>query len=162
MERRTLGRTREELSIIGFGGILIMNETSEDAKRIVRKAIEKGINYFDAAPSYGDAEEKLGPALEPFRKEVFLACKTLERTKEGAWKELTESLKRLRIDHIDLYQFHAITTYEDIEKIFAPDGAMETFLKQEKYGNFSYKGFGKEKTERRRREKVGEELVSAC
>ena len=84
MERRTLGRTREELSIIGFGGILVMNETSEDAKRIVRKAIEKGINYFDAAPSYGDAEEKLGPALEPFRKEVFLACKTLERTKEGA------------------------------------------------------------------------------
>ena len=141
MENRPLGKTGERLSIIGFGGILVMNETMENARRIVGKAIERGINYFDVAPSYGDAEEKLGPALEPFRKDVFLACKTLERTREGAWKELTESLKRLRTDHVDLYQFHAITTHEDVEKIFAPNGAMEAFLKAKKEGLIRYMGF---------------------
>lgn len=141
MKKRVFGKTKEKLSIIGFGGILVMNESMEDVKRIVKKAIEKGINYFDVAPSYGDAEEKLGPALEPFRKNVFLACKTLERTKEGAWNELIRSLKRLRTKHIDLYQFHAITTNEDVEKIFAPNGAMEAFFKAKEEGLIRFIGF---------------------
>ena len=67
MEKRTLGRTGEELSVVGFGGIVVMNETPESAAQIVAQAIERGINYFDVAPSYGNAEERLGPALEPYR-----------------------------------------------------------------------------------------------
>jgi aryl-alcohol dehydrogenase-like predicted oxidoreductase len=113
----------------------------ENAKKIVARAIERGINYFDVAPSYGDAEEKLGPALEPYRDQVFLACKTMERTKEGAWRELNESLKRLRTDHFDLYQFHAVTTLDKVEAIFSPNGAIEAFLKAKEEGLIRYIGF---------------------
>ena len=73
IEKRALGRTGEMLSIIGFGGIVVMNATTEESSTLVRQAIEAGINYFDVAPSYGNAEQMLGPALEPYRKDVFLA-----------------------------------------------------------------------------------------
>ncbi|HCZ06715.1 MAG TPA: oxidoreductase [Thermotogae bacterium] len=141
MEKRLLGRTGEHLSVVGFGGIVVMNESPEAAKEIVAKAVDRGINYFDVAPSYGDAEEKLGPALEPYRNGVFLACKTTERTFEGAWRELNESLKKLRTDHFDLYQFHAVTTFEEVNAIFAPGGAAEAFEKAKKEGLIRYIGF---------------------
>lgn len=76
VEKRSLGKTGEMLSEIGFGGIIVMNVTPEEAASSVRMAIDAGVNYFDVAPTYGDAEIKLGQALEPFRKDVFLACKT--------------------------------------------------------------------------------------
>src|SRR5689334_22989740 len=66
--RRALGRTGEHLSIIAFGGIVVMNETTGDAGNIVAEAVDRGINYFDIAPSYGNAQERLGPALAPYRK----------------------------------------------------------------------------------------------
>jgi len=74
--KRVLGKTGEELSIIGFGGIIVSGEEQPDANSFVSEAIDRGINYFDVAPTYGDAEEHLGPALEPYRKDVFLACNT--------------------------------------------------------------------------------------
>ena len=132
--KRLLGKTGEHLSIIGFGGILVSGVEQSEADAIVREAIERGINYFDVAPTYGDAEEHLGPALEEFRKDVFLACKTTERQKEGAWSELHESLRKLRTDHFDLYQLHGMTTKEDLEQVFAPGGAIETFIKAREQG----------------------------
>jgi len=75
IEKRSLGRTGEMLSMIGFGGMLVNGATPEEASDVVKLAIDSGINYFDVAPSYGDAEIKLGPALEPYRRNVFLACK---------------------------------------------------------------------------------------
>jgi aryl-alcohol dehydrogenase-like predicted oxidoreductase len=141
IEKRALGRTGEMLSMIGFGGILVMNTTNEEASDLVKLAIDAGINYFDVAPSYGNAEIKLGPALEPYRKDVFLACKTTERGREGSRKELEQSLKNLRTDHVDLYQFHAVTTPEDVEKIFASGGALETYLEARKEGKIRFIGF---------------------
>ena len=88
LERRALGRTGEKLSLLGFGGIVVMNATTEQATQRVKDAIDRGINYFDVAPTYGNAEDMLGPALEPHRKKVFLACKTTERSKSGAAAEL--------------------------------------------------------------------------
>lgn len=118
-----------------------MNTTNEEASDLVKLAIDAGINYFDVAPSYGNAEIKLGPALEPYRKDVFLACKTTERGREGSRKELEQSLKNLRTDHVDLYQFHAVTTPEDVEKIFASGGALETYLEARKEGKIRFIGF---------------------
>jgi len=141
IEKRSLGKTGEKLSMIGFGGIVVMDATPEQAKSRVSEAIDYGINYFDVAPSYGDAQFKLGPALEPYRKNVFLACKTTERSKEGSRKELEGSLKALRTDHVDLYQLHAMTTLEDVEKVFAPDGAMETYVAAQKEGKLRFIGF---------------------
>lgn len=141
IERRSLGRTGEKLSIIGFGGIVVMDATPAQASNRVSEAIDYGINYFDVAPSYGDAELKLGAALESYRKNVFLACKTTERSKEGSRKELEQSLKHLRTDHVDLYQLHAVTTTEDVEKIFSPDGALETYVAAQKEGKVRFIGF---------------------
>jgi aryl-alcohol dehydrogenase-like predicted oxidoreductase len=141
IEKRSLGRTGEMLSMIGFGGIIVMNATPAESSEAVKLAIDSGINYFDVAPSYGDAEIKLGPALEPYRKGVFLACKTTERGRDGARKELEQSLRNLRTDHVDLYQFHAVTTSEDVEKIFATGGALETYLEARKEGKIRFIGF---------------------
>jgi aryl-alcohol dehydrogenase-like predicted oxidoreductase len=141
LEKRSLGRTGKMLSMIGFGGIVVKDATPEEASQVVKLAIDTGVNYFDVAPSYGDAELKLGPALEPYRKDVFLACKTTERTKTGSRAELEQSLKRMRTDHFDLYQFHAVTTMDDVNKIMGSDGAMETFLEARKEGKIHNIGF---------------------
>ena len=141
MEKRILGKTGEKLSIIGFGGIVVMNETTQDASRYVSQAIDRGINYFDVAPEYGNAQEMLGPALEPYRKGVFLACKTLERTKQGAKKELYDSLKKLRTEYFDLYQFHSVTTIDEVNQIIGPSGALECFIEAKEKGLVRYLGF---------------------
>src|SRR6201988_968512 len=110
--KRTLGKTGEKLSMIGFGGIVVMNEDTGAASNIVAEAVDRGINYFDIAPSYGNAQERLGPALKPHRHKCFLACKTGRRDAAGAQRELDESLRLLQTDHLDLYQLHAITSME--------------------------------------------------
>jgi len=141
IEKRALGKTGEMLSMIGFGGIVVDGATSQEAASRVKEAIDYGINYFDVAPSYGNAEEMLGPALEPYRKKVFLACKTGERKKEGARRELEQSLKYLRTDHLDLYQLHAVTSLEEVDTIFGKDGALETFVAAREEGKVRYLGF---------------------
>jgi len=141
LEKRSLGRTGESLSMIGFGGIVVRDATPEESSQRVEQAISYGINYFDVAPSYGDAEIKLGPALEPYRDDVFLACKTQERDKDGARRELEQSLERLRTDHFDLYQLHAVTTLEDVDTIFSDNGAIHTFLEAREAGQVRFLGF---------------------
>lgn len=139
--RRKLGKTGEMLSIIGFGGILIRDEEQTAANDFVAKAFDHGINYFDVAPTYGNAEDLLGPALKTYRNRCFLACKTNQRDKEGAEKELDESLRKLQTDHFDLYQLHALKTREDVERVFGPKGAIEVFLKAKQEGKVRFIGF---------------------
>jgi aryl-alcohol dehydrogenase-like predicted oxidoreductase len=141
MEKRRLGKTGELLSMVGFGGIVVMDEEQSAANRFVAQAVDRGINYFDVAPMYGNAEERLGPALEPYRTSVFLACKTDKRTAEEATKELHRSLKRLRTEYFDLYQLHVVTTMEEVEQIMGPGGAMEVLVKAREQGLVRYLGF---------------------
>jgi aryl-alcohol dehydrogenase-like predicted oxidoreductase len=142
LPRRAYGDTGARLSIIGFGGIVVSGVEQDHANRVVAEAVEKGVNYFDVAPSYGDAEIKLGPALEPYRKDVFLAGKTEHRTRDETAAELKESLRRLRTDYLDLYQFHAIfDVQKDVDAAFAKGGAMEAFLEAKKQGQIRYLGF---------------------
>ena len=142
LAKRAYGKTGIRLSIIGFGGIVVMRAEQEHANEVVAKAIEKGVNYFDVAPTYGDAELKLGPALEPYRNKVFLACKTGQRQREGAEAELKQSLKRLRTDYLDLYQLHGlIDLKKDVDAAFAKGGAMEVFIEAKKAGLVRHLGF---------------------
>ncbi len=141
IEKRALGKTGEMLSVIGFGGIIVKDATSTEASERVKLAIDSGVNYFDVAPSYGNAEVMLGPALEPYRKNVFLACKTGKRKRDESRAELEQSLKNLRTDHFDLYQHHAVTSLEDVKTILGPGGAMETFLEARKEGKIRFLGF---------------------
>jgi aryl-alcohol dehydrogenase-like predicted oxidoreductase len=141
VEKRSLGKTGEMLSKIGFGGIVVKDATPGEASGLVKLAIDAGINYFDVAPSYGDAEIKLGPALEPYRKNVILNCKTTKRTRDDSRAELEQSLKNLRTDHFDVYQFHAVTTLQEVDTIHGKGGAMETFLEARKEGKIRFIGF---------------------
>jgi len=139
--RRPLGKTGEHLSIVGFGGIVVMHEETSHSNNIVAEAVDHGVNYFDVAPSYGDAQERLGSALAPYRKNCFLACKTEGRTKDDSRKQLEESLRLLKTDHIDLYQFHALTKMTDLDQVLGPGGAMETMEAAKKEGKIRYIGF---------------------
>jgi aryl-alcohol dehydrogenase-like predicted oxidoreductase len=132
-----------ELSILGLGGMMLVDLERKEADRIVARAFDRGINYFDVAPFYGngEAEESMGMALAPYRSRVFLACKTLERSAAGALAELDESLRRLRTDCLDLYQFHAVSDQEEVNEIFAPGGACEAFLLARQKGKIRYIGF---------------------
>ena len=139
--KRQYGRAKDMLSVIGFGGIVVKEVTPEEASSYVSEAVDRGINYFDVAPTYGNAQERLGPALKPFRDKCFLACKTQKRDAKGAQEELEQSFRLLQTDHFDLHQLHAITTLEDVEQVFAKGGAMETFIKAKEQGKVRYLGF---------------------
>jgi len=142
--RRAYGKTGIQLSVIALGGLVVTKVGQEHANRVVAEAVERGVNYFDVAPSYGDgeAETRLGPALEPYRKNAFLACKTLERRREGAAAELKQSLERLRTNHFDLYQLHALADVKkDVDVIFGKGGAMEAFLEAKASGQVRHLGF---------------------
>lgn len=139
--KRTLGKTGEKLSVVGFGGIMLNDNPQDFANELVAKAWDLGVNYYDVAPNYGTAQERLGPALEPYRKKCFLACKTHDRTAAGSQAELEDSLKKLRTDHFDLYQLHALSSVDEVEQVFGPGGAMETFVKAKKDGKVKHLGF---------------------
>lgn len=130
------------LPIIAFGGIVVVGMDEKSAQHLVGEAFERGVNYFDVAPSYfnGEAEMKLGVALQPYRAKSFLACKTMERGAAGARKELEQSLGRAHTDHFDLYQFHAVSSMADVEQILAPAGAAETFVKARQEGKVRFIG----------------------
>lgn len=131
------------LSIIAFGGMIVVGMKQSGANSLVEDVVAQGINYFDVAPQYGDgeAEIKLGNALKPHRGKVFLACKTLRRDAQGAREELERSLDRLHTDHFDLYQFHSVSKMQDVEEIFQPGGAIETFINAREEGLVKYLGF---------------------
>jgi aryl-alcohol dehydrogenase-like predicted oxidoreductase len=141
LPKRRYGRTTQELSIIGFGGMIVKDVTPKEAVNFVAEAVDRGVNYFDVAPYYGNAQQRLGPALKPYRQKCFLACKTLERGAAGAAKELDKSLKLLQTDRFDLYQLHALADVEEVEQAFGPGGALETLLQAQKAGKIRYIGF---------------------
>lgn len=142
MPLRPFGRDGVKLSVVGFPGLLLNKVDQETTNRLVAEAVERGQNYFDVAPAYGQAEIRMGPALQPYRRKVFLACKTKRRDREGCKAELERSLARLRTDHFDLYQLHCLENVQrDVEAAFAKGGAMPYLLEQQKAGRIRYIGF---------------------
>jgi predicted aldo/keto reductase-like oxidoreductase len=147
LPKRILGKTGESISIVGLGGVVYMNEEQDRVNQIVQDAIDHGVNYFDVAPTYDNAEELLGPALKPFRENVFLACKTQKRDRTGAEEELNRSLQKLLTDHIDLYQLHALEETREVDQALGWRGAMETLLKAKEEGKIRYIGFSAHSSE---------------
>ena len=141
IERRALGQTGEKVSVVAFGGYVLNQSTSAQSAQWVRDAFEAGVNHFDVAPEYGTAEVQMGPALEPYRKRVFLSCKTAQRQQAAASTELDRSLQRLRTDHFDLYQLHHVTRMDEVEAIFGDDGAIKALEKARKDGKVRFLGF---------------------
>jgi len=127
MPERVLGNTGVSVPIFGLGGAgqtpLSWDNREQDAVAIIQRALDLGIRYFDTAASYGPSEDYLGKVLPAHRDKVFLASKTDKRDRDGAWKELERSLKRLNTDHLDLWQLHHVSFKEELDQIFGKDGA---------------------------------------
>jgi predicted aldo/keto reductase-like oxidoreductase len=141
--KRVFGKTGEKLTIVGQAGGRFPLIRFEEAAAVVRRAVELGINYFDTARAYWDgrAEEVYGAVLPPFRKQVFITTKTVGRTRKEAEEDLNKSLRALKTDYIDLWQIHSVSQMEDVEKIFAPGGAIEAFEAAKKAGKCRFIGF---------------------
>jgi aryl-alcohol dehydrogenase-like predicted oxidoreductase len=143
MEQRLFGKTGYQASVITLGGCGLgwlheQEESIEKAQNIadeaIRTAFNAGINIIDVAPTYGEAEIRLRPWIKKYRNKIFLADKTMERTREGAWTELQQSLKRLGTKQIDLYQFHAVKDMVELNTIFGKAGALEAVLEAKETG----------------------------
>jgi len=134
MEKRRLGKTEHMSSIVTFGGAALWQVTQDEADAAIELAIEHGVNHFDVSPSYGQAEMRLGPWMEKHHKEIFLACKTRERSKTRTWESIKRSMATLRVDYFDLYQFHGVDDMETLNVILGPNGALEAALEAKAQG----------------------------
>lgn len=134
MIKRRFGNTGFEITPVIYGGIVSMEDGQHSSDKYVSWAIDRGINYFDVAPSYGDAQEKLGNSLIPYRTNIHLACKTGCRMKVDAQKEFEESFRLLHTDYFDVYQMHALSRQEEVDQAFGPGGVMEMMVKAKKQG----------------------------
>jgi aryl-alcohol dehydrogenase-like predicted oxidoreductase len=128
MERHRLGRTGHMSSVVTFGAAGIGRVTQEVADRAIETALAHGVNHIDVAPRYGEAEVRLTPWIAKIRRDVFLGCKTVQRTREDAKAELHRSLERLGTDRLDLYQLHSVGKLADLDACTAAGGALEALV----------------------------------
>lgn len=140
MERRRLGKTGHMSSILTFGSAAFWQVSPAEAEAAIELATEHGVNHFDVSPTYGQAEVRLGPWMEKHHEEVFLACKTIERSRTKAWETLKRSLETLKVDYFDLYQFHGVNDLETLNVVLGPGGALEAVLEARDQGLVRYIG----------------------
>src|SRR5205823_6419570 len=139
---RPLGRIGKEVSILGLGGEGILRTHGETARaiRVIHRALDLGITYCDTAPAYASSRDYYGAALGERRGQVFLASKTHDRTRDGSLRLLDDSLRRLRTDHLDLWQLHDLRTKDDLDRICARGGALEALVQARREGRVRHLG----------------------
>ncbi|SNZ03140.1 Predicted oxidoreductase of the aldo/keto reductase family [Natronoarchaeum philippinense] len=140
MQTRPLGETGHDSTVAAFGAIALNWLEQEGANQMVEHVLDAGVNHFDVAPTYGDAEIKLGPKLRQHREEIFLGCKTQERDYEGATRKLEQSLHRLGTDHIELYQIHGLEYEDELDEITGDGGALEAIREAKAEGTVDHIG----------------------
>ena len=140
MEKIRLGKTKWMVSRIGFGGIPIQKPSEEDAVKIVKNCLDLGINFFDTSRVYTTSEERIGKALSGRREEAIIATKTVSRTAEKIAEDLETSLENLGTTYVDLYQFHNVSTQDDLKTVLAPGGPLEFVRKVKEEGRVRHIG----------------------
>lgn len=140
MATRNLGSTGYRVGLFSLGGQSAIEQADnyDIAVPLIERAIDLGVNYLDTAAQYGGprrwSQRHLGEVMKNRRSEVFLATKTHDRSRDGSWRLLEESLKLLRTSHLDLWQVHHLNTMDEVDRIFAPDGAMKALLEARQQG----------------------------
>lgn len=140
MEHRRLGRTEHHSSALVYGAAALSEVDQDTADASVQQALDAGINHFDVAADYGDAELRLGPWMSRIRGDIFLATKTGERERESAWAGINRSLERLQTDRVDLLQLHAVGDLETLDRVTGPSGALEAALQAQEQGLVTWVG----------------------
>ena len=128
MKKRRFGRSNHNSTLAIFGGAAFWEINQDKSDQVMDMVLDAGINHIDVAPQYGQAEVRLGPWLENKRDKFFLGCKTLERTREASWVELKRSLELLHTGYLDLYQAHAVNSFEELDQVTSKGGSLETFI----------------------------------
>ena len=134
MEKRRLGRLEHQSSVLIYGAAALGDVSQDMADRSIQEALDGGINHFDVAADYGDAELRLGPRMPEIRDRIFLATKTGRRDQESAWTEINRSLERMRTDRVDLLQLHAIGDLAELDLATGPGGALEAAIRAQEAG----------------------------
>lgn len=134
MQTRRLGRIGHDSSVLIYGAASLSDVDQDTADASIQEALDAGINHFDVARDYGDAELRLGPWMPRIRDDIFLATKTGERSEEAAWRQINESLERLQTDHVDLIQLHAVCDLENLDLLTAPGGGLAAAVRAKEEG----------------------------
>jgi aryl-alcohol dehydrogenase-like predicted oxidoreductase len=134
MEYRRLGRLGHQSSVLIYGAAAVAEQPQDVADASFEQALDAGINHFDVAASYGDAELRLGAAMHRMRDRVFLATKTGERAQDAAWRQVNASLERLQTDHVDLIQLHAVGDLDELDRATGADGALHAAVRAQEEG----------------------------
>jgi aryl-alcohol dehydrogenase-like predicted oxidoreductase len=134
MQTRRLGRLGHDSSVLVYGAAALADVDQDTADRSLQQALDGGINHFDVAASYGEAELRLGPWVPGVRDRIFLATKTGERAADLAWGQVNLSLERLRTDHVDLLQLHAVGDLGELDRVTGPGGALEAAVRAQEEG----------------------------
>lgn len=139
---RPLGRTGHNVTLLSLGGEGILRTTGRmrEAVPVIRRSLELGINYFDTAPAYQQSQDYLGEGLQGDRKRIFLASKTHDRSREGSLRLLEDSLRRLKTDHLDLWQLHDLREMGEVESIFSKNGAIHAMEEAKAQGMIRFLG----------------------
>jgi predicted aldo/keto reductase-like oxidoreductase len=140
LQKRRLGRTNLQVSIVGFGGTWIAELSEPDAVKVVRHAFDLGINYFDTAKLDGDSEEKIGTALKSVREQCVIASKTGSRTKKESLEDFKSSLKRLKTDYLDIIQLHGVDDEKTLAKVMSEDGSLQSCKEARRDGLVNFIG----------------------
>ena len=134
MEPRRFGKLEHMSSVLVYGGAALSTADQDTSDRSIQEALDAGVNHFDFAASYGDAELRLGPWMSRIRGDIFLATKTGDRDRDGAWASINHSLERLQTDHIDLIQLHAVGDLAELDLAMGPDGAIHAAVRAQEEG----------------------------
>ena len=134
MQRRRLGRLGHDSSVLLYGGAALAEVSQDVADASVHEALDAGVNHFDVAADYGEAELRLGALMDELRPRVFLATKTGLRDRDEAWAQVNASLERLRTDSVDLLQLHAVGDTDELDRVTRPGGALEAAVRAQEEG----------------------------
>jgi aryl-alcohol dehydrogenase-like predicted oxidoreductase len=137
-----LGNTGQSVTLFGLGGegVLRTHGRLNEARRVIERALDHGVTYCDTAPAYASSMDYYGAALGERRRRIFLASKTHDRSRDGSLRLLDDSLRRLRTDHLDLWQLHDLRTLDDLRRIFSKDGALQAMLQARGEGRVRFLG----------------------
>lgn len=134
MQQRRLGRLGHHSSVLIYGAAALSQVSQDVADRSIQQALDAGINHFDVAANYGDAELRLGPWMPRIRDRIFLATKTMERAAPDAYREIHASLARLQVDRLDLLQIHAVRSLHELDEVTRPGGSLEAAVRAREEG----------------------------
>ncbi len=134
MEKRTLGRTGHESTVVTFGAFVVGYVNQDEADRAIQLALDHGVNHIDIAPSYGQSMERMAPWMPEIRDSVFLGSKTRFRTRDDAWRDIESIMQRMKVETFDLFQLHSVVDMRELDLATAQGGALEALTEMREQG----------------------------